>query len=67
VKRHLNASEVAELAELLEEFPRRVGAVEEVLQAAAEKRGMTLALSEADRVASPASSERGADMGRRAR
>jgi hypothetical protein len=44
VERYLNASEVAELAELLEEFPIRVGAVEEVLQAAAEKRGMTLVL-----------------------
>ena len=45
VKRYLNASEVAELAELLEEFPIRVGVVEEVLRAAEEKRGMTLVLS----------------------
>jgi len=52
VKRYLNASEVAELAELLEDFPVRVGAVEEVLQAAAEKRGMTLVLLDLDPMAS---------------
>jgi hypothetical protein len=68
VKRYLNASEVAELAELLEEFPIRVGAVEEVLQAAAEKRGMTLALSDAGPVASrSALSEVPTRQGRRAR
>jgi len=48
VKRYLNASEVAELAELLEEFPIRVGVVEEVLRAAEEQRGMTLVLSDVD-------------------
>lgn len=43
-KTYLNASEVAELAELLEDAPARVGVVDEVLQAAAEGRGMTLRL-----------------------
>jgi hypothetical protein len=46
VKRHLSASEVAQLAELLEDAPVRVGTVDEVLQAAAENRGMTLELRE---------------------
>jgi len=49
VKRYLDASEVAELAELLEDFPIRVGVVEDVLQAAAEKRGMTLTLRDPPR------------------
>jgi hypothetical protein len=49
VKRHLKASEVAELAELLEEAPIRVGIVDQVLQAAEERRGMTLRLDEAPR------------------
>lgn len=49
MKRHLNASEVAELAELLEEAPVRVGTVDQVLQAAEERRGMTLRLDEASR------------------
>jgi len=44
VRRHLNASEVAELAELLEDAPVRVGVVDDVLQAAADGRGMTLTL-----------------------
>jgi hypothetical protein len=46
VKRHLDASEVAELADLLEDAPSRVGVVQEVLDAAAEGRGMTLELRE---------------------
>jgi hypothetical protein len=46
VKRYLNASQVEELAELLEEAPVRVGIVEEVLQAAEERRGMILRLYE---------------------
>ena len=41
---YLNASEVAELAALLEDAPARVGVVDEVLQAASEGRGMTLRL-----------------------
>jgi len=41
VRRHLNASEVAEL---LEDAPVRVGVVDDVLQAAADGRGMTLTL-----------------------
>lgn len=51
VKRYLNASQVEELAELLEEAPVRVGIVEEVLQAAEERRGMILRLD--DRVGDP--------------
>jgi len=46
MRRRLSAAEVAELAELLDDAPRRSGLVEEVLQAAAEGRGMTLALVE---------------------
>jgi hypothetical protein len=46
VKRFLSAAEVLELAELLEEEPLRVGVVDEVLQAAAERRGMTLVLAD---------------------
>ena len=45
VRKYLSAAEVAELAELLEDAPNRVGVVDEVLQAAAEGRGMTLRLS----------------------
>lgn len=41
-KRHLTAAEVAELAELFEDAPRRVGVIDQVLQAAADGRGMTL-------------------------
>jgi hypothetical protein len=44
MRKHLNAAQVAELAELLEDAPNRVGVVDEVLQAAAEGRGMTLRL-----------------------
>ena len=40
----LNAAEVAELAEPLEGAPRRARVVDEVLQAAAERRGMKLVL-----------------------
>lgn len=47
MKRYLGASEVAELAELLEDAPVRAGIVDEVLQAAAERRGMTLNLRDA--------------------
>jgi hypothetical protein len=54
VKRYLNASEVAELAELLEEAPVRAGIVDEVLQAAEEHRGLTLRLRELDEVVRPA-------------
>jgi hypothetical protein len=58
VKRYLNAAQVAELAELLEDAPVRVGIVDEVLQAAEEGRGMTLILDEADRCAPSAVLER---------
>lgn len=45
VKRtYLSAAEVAELADLLEDAPRRVGIVDEVLEAAAAGRGLTLTL-----------------------
>lgn len=44
MKRYLTDSEVAELAELLEDWPIRVGLVDEVLEAARERRGMTLVL-----------------------
>jgi len=47
MKRYLSASQVAELAELLEDAPVRVGPVDDVLQAAAEGRGMTLVLADA--------------------
>lgn len=57
MKRFLSAAEVAELAELLEDAPLRVGVVDEVLQAAAEHRGMTLVLADsaplARRLANP--------------
>ena len=43
-KRHLTAAQVAELAELFEDAPRRVGVIDQVLQAAADGRGMTLLL-----------------------
>jgi len=46
MKRFLSAAEVLELAELLEEEPLRVGVVDQVLQAAAERRGMTLVLAD---------------------
>lgn len=47
MRTHLNAAEVAELAELLDDAPLRLGVVDEVLQAAAEGRGMTLRLQPA--------------------
>ena len=46
MKRFLSAAEVLELAELLEEEPLRIGVVDKVLQAAAERRGMTLILAD---------------------
>jgi hypothetical protein len=46
MRQRLNASQVAELAELLEDAPRGTGVVEQVLQAAAEGRGMTLTLAD---------------------
>jgi len=46
MRQRLSAAQVAELAELLEDAPQRVGVVDEVLQAAAEERGMTLALGD---------------------
>jgi len=46
MRKYLCAAQVAELAELLEDAPKRVGVVDEVLQAAAEGRGMTLRLCE---------------------
>jgi hypothetical protein len=46
MRKYLSAAQVMELAELLEDAPNRVGVVDEVLQAAAEGRGMTLRLSE---------------------
>jgi hypothetical protein len=46
VKLYLNALEVAELAELLEDAPVRAGVVDQVLQAAAERRGMALVLTD---------------------
>lgn len=47
-RRYLRPDEVAELAALLTEAPRRVGLVEKVLQAAAEGRGMALDLQALD-------------------
>jgi hypothetical protein len=46
MKQYLSAAQVAELAELLEEAPVRVGVIDEVLQAAADRRGMTLVLTD---------------------
>ena len=46
MRKYLSATQVTELAELLEDAPNRVGVVDEVLQAAAEGRGMTLRLCE---------------------
>ena len=46
MRQRLNAAEVAELAELLEDAPTRAGVVDEVLQAAAEGRGMILVLDD---------------------
>jgi hypothetical protein len=50
MRQRLSAAQVAELAELLEDAPRRAGVVEEVLQAAAEGRGMTLLLADQGRL-----------------
>ena len=46
MRRRLNAAQVAELAELLDDAPERVGVIDQVLQAAAEGRGMTLVLAD---------------------
>jgi len=46
MRQRLSAAQVAELAELLEDAPRRAGVVDEVLQAAAKGRGMTLRLAD---------------------
>jgi hypothetical protein len=51
MRQRLTAAQVAELAELLEDAPRRAGLVDEVLQAAAEGRGMTLLLADPARPA----------------
>ena len=48
MKQYLSPSEVAELAELLQDFPMRVGLVDEVLNAAERHRGMTLVLKAGD-------------------
>jgi hypothetical protein len=49
MRKYLTAAEVVELAELLEDAPNRIGVIDEVLQAAAEGRGMTLRLIELER------------------
>jgi hypothetical protein len=46
MRQRLNAAQVTELAELLADTPRRTNLVDEVLQAAAEGRGMTLLLAD---------------------
>jgi len=46
MRQRLSAAQVAELAELLEDGPWRIGPVEEVLEAATEGRGMTLVLTD---------------------
>jgi hypothetical protein len=46
MRRFLNAAQVAELAELLDDAANRVGVIDQVLQAAAEGRGMTLVLAD---------------------
>jgi hypothetical protein len=46
MRKYLSAAQVAELAELLEDAPNRVGVVDEVLQATAEARGITHRLCE---------------------
>jgi hypothetical protein len=55
MRKHLSAEQVAELAELLDDAPNRVGVVDDVLQAAVEGRGMTL------RLIKPESRRRGFD------
>jgi hypothetical protein len=47
MRHQLSAAQAAELAELLDEEPRRAGVVDEVLQTSAEGRGMTLLLTDA--------------------
>jgi hypothetical protein len=49
MRQYLSASQVSELAELLSDAPRRAGIVDDVLQAAAEGRGMTLLLADRGR------------------
>jgi len=49
VNKYLTAAQVSELAELMEDAPERVGVIDQVLQAAAEGRGMTLRLIEPSR------------------
>ncbi len=46
MNKYLTAAQVSDLAELLEDAPERVGVIDQVLQAAAEGRGMTLRLVE---------------------
>ena len=46
VKQYLTPSQVVELAELLEEEPVRTALIDEVLEAAAAGRGMTLRLED---------------------
>jgi hypothetical protein len=46
MRQRLSATQVAELAELLEDGPWRIGPVDEVLEAATEGRGMTLVLTD---------------------
>ena len=46
MRQRLNADQVAELAELLADTPRRTRLIDHVLQAAAEGRGMTLVLAD---------------------
>jgi len=57
VRQYLSAAQVAELAELLEEAPARVGVIDAVLEAAADRRGMTLVLGDvqAERPGAPIS------------
>jgi hypothetical protein len=50
MRQRLSAAQVAELAELLEDAPQRIGVVDEVLQAAAEGRRMTLLLDDPGRL-----------------
>jgi hypothetical protein len=49
MRQRLSAAQVAELAELLDDAPQRMGVVDDVLQAAAEGRGMTLVLADPGR------------------
>jgi hypothetical protein len=58
MRQGLNASQVAGLAEPLEDAPRRTGVVDQGLQAAAERRGMTLTLADASGGRRPGSRRR---------